>query len=87
MKVFDTITEVFGWLQIVASPLVAGLVIGALVYLAKRDTIGLAIGITIAAIGLVVGVVWATKVWGRKGTVNFMSRLLNTPELDKKEGE
>jgi hypothetical protein len=87
MKVFHVITEVFGWLQIVASPFLAGLIIGGIVYLAKRDAIGLTIGIIIASIGLVVGIVWATKVWRRKGTVNFMSRLLGTPELDKKERE
>ena len=87
MKVFHFITEALGWLQIVASPLVAGLIIGGLVYLAKRDTIGLTIGIIIASIGLVVGIVWATKVWRTKGTVNFMSRLLGTPELNKKDSE
>jgi predicted membrane-bound dolichyl-phosphate-mannose-protein mannosyltransferase len=87
MKVFQFITEAFGWLQIVASPLVAGLIIGGLVYLAKRDTIGLSIGIGIALIGLIVGVIWATRVWRKKGTVDFMSRLLGTPELEKKESE
>jgi hypothetical protein len=87
MKVFHVITEVFGWLQIAASPFLAGLIIGGIVYLAKRDAIGLTIGIIIASIGLVVGIVWATKVWRSQGTVNFMSRLLGTPELDKKESE
>jgi hypothetical protein len=71
MKVFQFITEAFGWLQIVASPLAAGLIIGGLVYLAKRDAIGLAIGIGIALIGLTVGVIWATRVWRRKGTSKF----------------
>ena len=87
MNLLRLIPEVIAWLQIAASPFLAGLIIGGIVYLAKRDTVGLTIGIIIASIGLVVGMVWATKVWRRKGTVNFMSRLMGTPELDRKESE
>ena len=87
MRILRLIPEIIGWLQIAASPLVAGLIIGTIIYLAKTDTIGLIIGIIIALTGLVVGVVWATKVWRREGTVNFMSRLLGTPELDRKQSE
>ena len=35
MSFFDYFTEVVGWLQIVASPLLAGLVISALIYFSK----------------------------------------------------
>lgn len=87
MKVYQLITEVFGWLRIVASPFLAGLIIGGIVYLSRRDSIGLAIGIIVAFIGLVVGIVWATKVWRRKGTVNFISRFLGTPEFDEKDSK
>jgi hypothetical protein len=87
MKIFQFITEAFGWLQIAASPFVVGLILGGIVYLLKRDIVGLSLGIGIASIGLIVGIIWATRVWQRKGTVNFMSRLLGTPELNKKERE
>jgi uncharacterized membrane protein YjjP (DUF1212 family) len=87
MKVFQIITEVFGWLQIVASPFLAGLVIGGIVYLPKGDIVGLSIGIIIALIGLITGIILATRVWRKKGTVNFMSRLSATPELEEKEAE
>jgi hypothetical protein len=87
MKIFQFVTEAVGWLQIMASPFAAGLLLGGIVYLAKRDTVGLGIGIGIASIGLIVGIIWATGVWQKKGTVNFMSRLLGTPELNKKEIE
>lgn len=83
MKIFQFVTEAVGWLQIMASPFAAGLLLGG----AKRDTVGLGIGIGIASIGLIVGIIWATRVWQKKGTVNFMSRLLGTPELNKKEIE
>jgi hypothetical protein len=87
MKVFQFITEVFGWLQIVASPFLAGVIIGGTVYLVKRDTVGLSIGIIIALIGLITGIILATRVWRKRGTVNFMSRLSATPQLDEKESE
>jgi hypothetical protein len=85
MKVFETITEVIGWVQIVASPLLAGLAIGGVVYLEMGGTAGLIIGIAIALAGLATGVVWATRVWRKQGTRHYMSRLSGTPELDKKE--
>ena len=87
MRILRLIPEIIGWLQIAASPLVAGLILGSIIYLAKTDTFGLIIGIIIALTGLVVGVVWATKVWRREGTVNFVSRLLGTPELNKIQSE
>jgi uncharacterized membrane protein (DUF485 family) len=64
---FELMTEVVGWLQIVASPFLAGLVIGFLIYLYTPDTLGILLGIAVAFIGLIVGAVWATKVWKGKG--------------------
>ena len=71
-------------MQILASPLLAGIVVGCLVYLAQPNPVGMMIGVASAIIGLVVGIVWATKTWKKKGTVRFMSRVIATPELDKK---
>lgn len=71
-------------MQILASPLLAGIVVGCLVYLAQPNPVGMIIGVASAIIGLVVGIVWATKTWKKKGTVRFMSRVIATPELDKK---
>ena len=85
MKILNVIFEILGWLQIVASPLIAGIVIGGVVYLAKRDNAGLIMGISIAVIGLTVGIIWATRVWKKEGTINFMSKIIGTPELDEKK--
>jgi hypothetical protein len=43
------------------------------------------LGTSVTLIGLIVGIIWATKVWKKKGTVHFMSRVMATPELDKKD--
>lgn len=86
-KIFEWITEAIGWLQIVASPLLIGLGIGAFVYFQNPTTTRLVIGISFATLGLIIGILWATKIWKTNGTIWFMSRIMATPELDKKENE
>ncbi len=77
------ITAVAAWLQIVASPLAAGLLIGFIVYKVMNNTIGLIIGIVLAAAGLVAGILYANKIWKQQGTVEFIARSSASPELDK----
>ncbi len=43
-RIFELITESIGWLQIVASPLLIGLVIGAVIYFSDATTTKLFIG-------------------------------------------
>ena len=87
MKFLKYLTEIIAWIQIAASPFLAGLVIGGIVYLAKRDALGLTIAMIIVSTGLIAGIVWATNVWRKKGTVNFMGRIIATPELNEKESQ
>ncbi|MBU2020277.1 MAG: hypothetical protein KJ941_11585 [Bacteroidetes bacterium] len=82
LKVLEFITELIGWLQIVSSPLMIGLAIGSIVYFSNPSMTRLVIGIIISTIGLILGIIWATKVWRRKGTVFFLSRTMATPDLD-----
>jgi hypothetical protein len=82
-RVFELITESMGWLQIVASPLLIGLITGAVIYFPNPTNTRLFLGIIVATIGLVIGIIWATKQWKGKGTIWFMSRIMATPELDK----
>jgi hypothetical protein len=84
---FDYFTEIVGWLQIVASPLLFGLIIGTCIYLYKPTTLRLVIGIGIALVGLIVGIVFATRVWKKQGTMHFVSRVMASPELDNLEEE
>lgn len=86
-RIFELITESIGWLQIVASPLLIGLIIGAIIYFPNPTTTRLVMGIIVATLGLVIGVIWATKQWKGKGTIWFMSRIMATPELDKPDDE
>ena len=83
-SLFDFFIEIMGWLQIVASPFLIGLIIGGIIYFRKPNTTTLIIGIAMATIGLCIGIVWATRVWRKKGTINFMSRIMATSDLNNK---
>ncbi len=82
-KFFKFLTESIGWLRIVASPLLIGLFIASLIYFPNPGSFTLVIAIVIASVGLIVGILWATKIWKGMGTITFLARLLGTPELNK----
>ena len=84
-SLFELFTEIVGWLHIFASPFLVGLIIGSIIYFFKPHTTRLIIAVFIAIIGLFTGIVWANRIWRKKGTIHFMSRIMATPELDKTE--
>lgn len=79
-RIFELIMESIGWLQIVASPLLMGLIVGAIIYFPNPTATKLVLGIIVATLGLVIGVIWAIKQWKGKGTTWFMARIMATPE-------
>ena len=81
---FDDLTEIFGWILIMLSPTLVGFALGGLYYLYSPDLFGQIIGTTIAILGLIAGIIWATRVKKKYGTIWFVSRIMATPELDTK---
>jgi hypothetical protein len=81
-KVFGYIMEVISWLQIVASPLLIGLIIGSVIYFPNPTETKLVIAIIISVFGLVIGIVWANRIWKTKGTTWFISQVSATPDLN-----
>ena len=81
-KVFEYIVEIIGWLQIVASPFLIGSGIGAFIYFQNPTLTNLIIGMVISILGLIVGIIWATRIWKTKGTIWFVSQVSATPDLD-----
>ena len=83
-KVFEFTLEIVGWLAIVASPFFAATAIGLTIYLNRDDTVGFYIGTSIPVIGLIQGVIWATTVWKKHGTFEYISRIYGTPKSNSK---
>jgi len=89
-SLFELLMEILGWIQIVASPLLIGLIIGAVIYFPKPGGTKLIIALFIAATGLLIGVIWATRDWKKNGTIHFISKISATTEPgknDKDQGE
>jgi hypothetical protein len=74
--------EVFGFVRIVASPFLIGVAVGFGVYVSKSDNVGLIIAISIAAIGFIIGIIWAVKVWRKKSTIDYITTA-TSPDFDK----
>ncbi|MGJ8660922.1 MAG: hypothetical protein ACSHXL_02700 [Bacteroidota bacterium] len=85
LKILNWIFEFIGWLLIVASPSLIGTGIGALIYLSNPTKMSFEIAVFISVCGLVLGIIWATKIWKNKGTISFLSKGLVMPEIDDDE--
>ena len=84
-KIFEIITEIVGWIQIVLSPTLLGIGFGFGCYYFFPNENGKIFGVIIAIIGFMIGLVWATKKFKTTGTIHFLSRISATPELDNLE--
>ncbi len=85
MNVFEWLTSIIAWVQIVLSPTLFGCIVGFFIYKNYSNIYGLITGIVIALSGLIVGVIFATRVWKKRGTVEFISIVDASPELDNLE--
>ena len=84
---FDYLTEVIGWIQIVISPLLLTGITGLFIYFSNPSILRLVIAIGITTIGLIAGIIFATKKWKAGGTINFISNVSASPELNNLEDE
>ncbi len=77
--------ELIGWVGIAISPLIIGCFIGLIIYTLKTDKTGLVIAILVALLGFIAGIIWATRVWKKGGTIQFLSRLISSEQMQQKE--
>ncbi|OYU95461.1 MAG: hypothetical protein CFE21_09975 [Bacteroidetes bacterium B1(2017)] len=84
MKLISTLFELIGWVRIVLSPLIMGVVAGGVIYINWPTPVGFVIGLLVAVLGLVLGIIWATRVYKKQGTISFLARIMATPELEDK---
>jgi len=83
MKVLAFLIDVCSWLKIVASPFLLAVVIAVIIYLNVSGILGLILSVSLLLVGVVVGVILATRIWKTQGTTTFLARIHATPELDK----
>jgi hypothetical protein len=72
-------------MQIVLSLLFICAFPGVIIYFNYSNDTSMGICIFLAAAGLIAGIILATKKYKGKGTMEFVSRVSATPELDSKE--
>ena len=84
---FEYFTEIIGWTQIMLSPLLLSVIFGAIIYFPKPSEERLFIAALIVFAGLIIGAIWATRVWKKKGTISFMSSIMSNPKPDPKDEE
>jgi hypothetical protein len=85
MKILEWITSFFAWLEIVFFPTFIGFAIACVFYYNSPSRIRLVISIVIATVGLIIGIIIATRIWKTQGTTEFISKVSATPELDNLE--
>lgn len=83
-KIFEWITEAYGWFRIMLSPLLIASVIGYAIYLFNSNY--RAFSFISIGIGLVTGIAWATRIWkSRGGTIQFLSKISHTDDIPASE--
>jgi 4-amino-4-deoxy-L-arabinose transferase-like glycosyltransferase len=85
LTVFDKIVEYIGWIQIVLSPLLIALLIATPFYLSKQTKERLFISFLIVFTGLLIGIIFATKILKTRGTINFLSNMPENITTEKEE--
>src|SRR5215213_3776898 len=81
-KFLRLLVSSIGFLQIVLGPTIAGGLIGFFIYYAKADATGLTIGIIVAALGLIGGIVWGISVSKRQDPADYVSQIRASPDLN-----
>lgn len=81
---FEKTTEIIGWILIFFSIFLLSAVISALVYFPFQNLWTSLLGCLILAIGVFSGIKLANKKFKEEGTIQFLSRVSASPELDEK---
>ena len=83
----ESFIESMNWIQIVASPFLFCSLLAVFFYIYKPNTTSLIISTIIASAGLIIGIIWATRVKKKSGTTNYISKISASPDFDKIDKE
>ena len=86
-KILSFIVELVFWLQIFITPVAIGGVVALFIYVRNERLLWLSM--IIAAIAVVIGIVYAERVRRKHGTSRYVSKILATPDIwpDEYPGE
>lgn len=89
LKATEWAVEAIGWLRIMASPLFVSLAIAALIYLPAPGPQRGWIALAVLALGLISGCILATRISKKRGAMQFLSKVHETPDMNnlKRDGE
>ncbi len=82
-KIIALLIEVFNWILIMLSPTGFGFIFGISIAAYFKNWFGIALGSIVFLTGFVTGIIWATRIWKRRGTTFFMSRIMASPDIDE----
>ncbi len=71
----EPIVEFLGWLKIVLSPFLIGILAGVIFYSIFSTPWAIGVAIVLALIGLIIGILWANKIKKTQGTIHFISEI------------
>ena len=77
------IVNIFAWMQIIASPVLLAFLISAIIYIPNPTNERMYISIGLIAFALILGILYANKIWKAKGTMAFLSQISATPDIDE----
>lgn len=84
-KFLENCIEFLSMVKIALAPILLFLIIGFICYANWDGTFGLILFVLFGLIGLILGIFLAVYIHKKHGAVNFNSKIIATPDLDKKD--
>ncbi len=84
MKLIAFLIDCFGWLRIAASPILISIVLAVVLYINLPNYWNLALALVTIQLGIIIGIMWASRVWKKHGTINFLA---GKPEANSNQEE
>ena len=79
-KLFHIFVESIFWLQLFLVPVLAGGVIAVVIFISNENLLWLSIAI--AAISIIVGVIYAERIRRKHGTSRYLARIMSTGDQE-----
>lgn len=75
MKVIKVLLDIIGWLWICLGTTLIAALVGFVIYLKWQNVSAKTIALTLIALGFISGAIWATRIWIKYGTIDWLSSI------------